>query len=590
MIKIIKMLKKGSYLYENLYIMIGTISLIKKQGGNMTEQKTFIVGHRHPDTDSICSAIAYAYLKQRTEGKNFEPRRAGEINEETRFVLEYFDEKEPRLITNVKTQIKDVEYRRTPPVNKEFSLKKAWNMMRDIGVAGITLPAISESGVLEGVITGNDIASSYMNIYDSNILAKAKTKYSNIKETIDGKLIVGSENNCYDKGKVLIAAANPDVMENYIENGDLVILGNRYESQLCAIEMGASCLIVCDGATVSNTIKKIAKERDITIIATPFDTFTAARLINQAMPIKHFMTTKDIMTFTEDAYLDEVTEVMANVRHRYFPIVDNNGQYLGMISRRNLLGAKGKRIILVDHNEMSQAVEGMSTANVVEIIDHHRIGGINTVGPVYFRNQPLGCTATIIYQMYQEKKVKVTKNIAGLLCSAIISDTLLFRSPTCTEIDKETAQTLAKIAQIELEPYANKMFAAASNLKNKTDEQIFSQDYKQFKMGKLLVGIGQISSLNEDELTELSSKLLPYIKKIYDESSEDMMFFMLTNILEESTKLLCVGNKAAAMATGAFTADIASGESEDIVRLSGVVSRKKQLVPALSVAAQSIRG
>ncbi len=556
----------------------------------MTEQKTFIVGHRHPDTDSICSAIAYAYLKQRTEGKNFEPRRAGEINEETRFVLEYFDEKEPRLITNVKTQIKDVEYRRTPPVNKEFSLKKAWNMMRDIGVSGITLPAISEAGVLEGVITGNDIASSYMNIYDSNILAKAKTQYSNIKETIDGKLIVGDENNCYDKGKVLIAAANPDVMENYIESGDLVILGNRYESQLCAIEMGASCLIVCDGATVSNTIKKIAKERDITIITTPFDTFTAARLINQAMPIKHFMTTKDIMTFTEDDYLDEVTEVMASVRHRYFPIVDKSGQYLGMISRRNLLGAKGKRIILVDHNEMSQAVEGMSTANVVEIIDHHRIGGINTVGPVYFRNQPLGCTATIIYQMYQEKNVKVTKNIAGLLCSAIISDTLLFRSPTCTEIDKETAKILANIAQIELEPYANKMFAAASNLKNKTDEQIFSQDYKQFNMGKFLVGIGQISSLNEDELTELSSKLLPYIKKIYDESKEDMMFFMLTNILEESTRLLCVGNKAAAMAAGAFAADVVSDANEDIVRLSGVVSRKKQLVPALSVAAQSMRG
>ena len=556
----------------------------------MTEQKTFIVGHRHPDTDSICSAIAYAYLKQKTEGKNFEPRRAGEINEETRFVLEYFDEKEPRLITNVKTQIKDVEYRRTPPVNKEFSLKKAWNMMRDIGVAGITLPSISEDGVLEGVITGNDIASSYMNIYDSNILAKAKTRYANIKETIDGTLIVGDEDACYDKGKVLIAAANPDVMETYIENGDLVILGNRYESQLCAIEMGASCLIVCDGATVSKTIQKIAKERDITIITTPFDTFTAARLINQAMPIKHFMTSKDIMTFTEDDYLDEVTEVMASVRHRYFPIVDKNGQYRGMISRRNLLGAKGKRIILVDHNEMSQAVEGMGSANVVEIIDHHRIGGINTVGPVYFRNQPLGCTATIIYQMYQEKNVKVTKNIAGLLCSAIISDTLLFRSPTCTEIDKETAKILANIAQIELESYANKMFAAASNLKNKTDEQIFSQDYKQFNMGNFLVGIGQISSLNEEELTELSGKLLPYIKKIYDESKEDMMFFMLTNILEESTKLLCVGNKAAALATGAFTADIVSELSEDIVKLSGVVSRKKQLVPALSVTAQSMRG
>lgn len=556
----------------------------------MPDQKTLIVGHKHPDTDSICSAIAYAYLKHKTEGKNFEARRAGEINEETKFVLEYFDEKVPRLITSVKPQVRDIEYRYTPPVDKNISLKKAWKLMTELGGGGITLPAVSKDGILEGVITGNDIASSYMNIYESTILSTAKTQYKNIIETIDGTLITGDEDGYFENGKVLIAAANPDLMENYIQKSDLVILGNRYESQLCAIEMEASCLVVCDGAIVSNTIQKLAKERDINIITTKYDTFTAARLINQAMPIRQFMTTKDVLTFAEDDYLDEITEVMTSVRHRYFPVISKSGQYLGMISRRNLLGAKGKKVILVDHNEKSQAVSGVDMANIIEIIDHHRLGTINTVGPVYFRNQPLGCTATIIYQMYQEKGVKITKNIAGLLCSAIISDTLLFRSPTCTEVDKAAALNLAGIAKIELESYANKMFAAASNLKNKTDEQIFSQDYKQFAMGKFTIGIGQISSLNEDELIELSRRLLPYIKNIYESSKEDMMFFMLTNILEEKTKLLCVGSKAINLVTGAFNEETILSVTDDIVELASVVSRKKQLVPSLMISAQAMRG
>lgn len=552
----------------------------------MNRPKTFIVGHRNPDTDSICSAISYAYLKNYIEGSGYEARRAGEPNEETKYVLNYFGVEAPKLIENVKTQIKDIEIWQAEGVNKNITLKKAWTLMSDAN--DVSLPAVDRNGKLEGLITIGDIAKSYMNIHDSHILSMANTRYSNIIETLEGLLIVGDEDAYFKQGKVLIAAANPDMMEYYIEDKDLVILGNRYESQLCAIEMGASCIIVCEGAGVSKTIQKLAGERGVTIITTAYDTFMVARLITQSMPISYFMTKENIITFQDTDYLDDIKEVMATVRHRYFPVIDKNGKYKGMISRRNLLGATGKQLILVDHNEKSQAVFGMEHANILEIIDHHRLGTVETLGPVYFRAQPLGCTATIIYQMYGEKCVKIPKHIAGLLCSAIISDTLLFRSPTCTPMDKEVALKLADIAGIDIEKYANDMFAAASNLAGKTDDEILHQDYKKFTLGKTKVAVGQISSLNEKELDELEKRLMPYIEEVYEVSEEDMIFFMLTNILEQNTRLVCVGSGAVAFANKAFNMETKPDvdNNNGTVHLNNVVSRKKQLMPALALAAQ----
>lgn len=551
----------------------------------MEKKKTFIVGHRNPDTDSICSAISYAYLKNSIEGSGYEARRAGEPNEETKYVLNYFGIEAPKLIENVKTQIKDIEIRNVEGVNKNITLKKAWTLMSNAN--DVSLPAVDQNGKLEGLITIGDIAKSYMNIHDSHILSMAKTKYSNIIETLDGLLIVGDDDAYFKDGKVLIAAANPDMMEYYIEKNDLVILGNRYESQLCAIEMGASCIIVCEGAGVSKTIQKLAIERGITIITTAYDTFMVARLITQSMPISYFMTKENLITFNDTDYLDDIKEVMATVRHRYFPVVDKKGKYKGMISRRNLLGASGKQLILVDHNEKSQAVYGMEHANILEIIDHHRLGTVETLGPVYFRAQPLGCTATIVYQMYGEKGVKIPKHIAGLLCSAIISDTLLFRSPTCTPVDKEAALELAKIAGIDIEKYANDMFAAASNLAGKTDDEILHQDYKKFTLGKLDIAVGQISSLNAKELEELEDRLMPYIEEVYESAKEDMIFFMLTNILEQNTRLLCIGAGAIAFANKAFNLDNSKdSDNKGSIVLKNVVSRKKQLMPALALAAQ----
>lgn len=547
-----------------------------------------VIGHRNPDTDSICSAICYANLKQAVTGEEYMPARAGHVNGETQFVLDYFGAEEPQLVEDVRTQVRDIEIRKTKGVADNISLKRAWNIMQENNV--VTIPSVREDGTLEGLITVGDITKTYMNIYDSSILSKANTQYSNIIETLEAELIIGSAEAYFDQGKVLIAAANPDLMEFYIEPHDLVILGNRYESQLCAIEMGADCIIVCEGAAVSMTIKKIAQERGCTIIATTYDTYTAARLINQSMPISYFMTREHLITFNSDDYIDEIREVMASKRHRDFPILDKDGYYLGMISRRNLLGAKGKQVILVDHNEKNQAVAGIENAEILEIIDHHRLGTIQTMSPVFFRNQPLGCTATIIYQMYQEAGIKVEPKIAGLLCSAIVSDTLLFRSPTCTPVDEMAARALADIAGIDIEKYAMEMFSAGSNLKDKSDEEIFYQDFKRFTSGKVTIGVGQITSLNGGELDKLKGRMEAFMEKALENNGLDMIFFMLTNILTETTELICEGQGALQLAGKAFHQDIElleeEGLKEPVLRLPGVVSRKKQLIPKLMLAEQ----
>ena len=551
-------------------------------------KKTLVLGHRNPDTDSICSAICYAGFKHQLTGENYEPCRAGNVNPETQYVLDYFKLKAPRLVENVKTQVKDIEIRKTKGVSRGISLKNAWGLMQENNV--VTLPCVTEEGLLEGVITIGDITKSYMNLYDSSIISKACTKYANILDTLEGSMVVGDSEAYFDRGKVLIAAANPDLMENYIEKHDLVILGNRYESQLCAIEMEAGCIIVCEGAGVSLTIRKLAQERGCAVITTPYDTYTTARLINQSMPISYFMTKENIIEFSEEDYLDDIREIMASKRHRDFPILDSDGKYIGMISRRNLLGAKGKSIILVDHNEKSQAVEGMESADIREIIDHHRLGTVETMSPVFFRNQPLGCTATIIYQMYQENHIEIDKTTAGLLCSAIISDTLLFRSPTCTPIDKAAGLALAQIAGLDIEKYAIDMFSAGSNLKGKSDGDIFYQDFKRFTVGNSVFGIGQITSLNAVELKDLRTRMSAYTEKEREQHEIDMMFFMVTNLLTESTDLICTGQGAEQLIANAFHVkdedmENVSGQT-GIVKLPGVVSRKKQLAPQIMMALQ----
>ena len=555
-----------------------------------TERPVLITGHKNPDTDSICAAISYSRLKNKINNTDrYIPCRAGNPNAETSFVLEHFKVDAPLLLDNVKTQVSDIAYRKTPGVSKNMSLKQAYQMMRDGHV--VTLPAVNQNGILEGLITMSDIAKSYMNVYDSAIISTAETPFKNILETLEATLITGDANrNCQD-GKVLIAAANPEMMNYYIEPHDIVILGNRAESQLSALDNGADCIIICEGANASPTIKALAEQNGMIIMVTSYDAYTAARLINQSIPISFFMTKEGILSFEEEDTVDEIKDVMAKKRHRDFPVISKDGRYLGMLSRRNLLGASGKQVIMVDHNELGQALDGMENAEILEIIDHHRLGTIQTLGPVYFRNQPLGCTSTIVYLMYQENKVEIDPQTAGLMMSAIISDTLLFRSPTCTKTDEMAGRALAEIAGVDIEKYAMEMFSAASDLKQKTDREIFYQDFKTFTAGDIHFGVSQVSSLNEEELLSLKPRLFHFAKEALGEENLDMAFVMLTNILKQDTLLLAVGHRADSLIQNAFllepkkeSFDFSGEEIEGFtVVLENVVSRKKQLIPPLSL-------
>lgn len=539
------------------------------------QKKVWVVGHKNPDTDSICAAISYAYLKNQIDDKKYCAKRAGAINEETRYVLDCFQMEEPELVTYAGAQIKDISIRKTVGVSSQISLKRAWELMKKLDV--VTIPVTNSFGKLEGVIVTKDIATSYMDVFDNRVLSKARTPFKTIAETIDGTIIVGNEHAYFVRGKVVVATSHPEYMADYMEDDDLVILGDREEAQMQAIKSNASCIVIGGGLEVDGEVKELARKKDCVIITTPFDTFSVARLINQSMPIKQFMTRKDIVTFDIDDYIDDVKEVMSKIRHRDFPILNEKGNYVGMISRRNLMKMQKKQLILVDHNEKSQAVDGIGEAEILEIIDHHRLGSLETVSPVYFRNQPLGCTSTIIYQMYQEKNVEIPKQIAGLLLSAIISDTLMFRSPTCTELDKKVAEDLALLAGIEIEEHAKNMFRAGSDFKNKTTEEIFYQDFKVFHTDENDFGVAQISAMSREELDKLGEQLRPFLMQVLGEKKLDMVFCMLTDILAESSKVIFAGNEAGKMLSGAFRVK----EEEQGILLDGIVSRKKQLIPTL---------
>ncbi len=538
------------------------------------KEKVYVIGHKNPDTDSICSAIAYADLRQKVTGQVHEAKRAGHVNDETAYVLDRFGVEAPKLLTDVRLQVRDLDIHEMPGLKPNASIRDTWERMRQEQAK--TLPIVKDDELV-GVVSTGDIAKSYMDVYDSEILSKARTQYRNIVKTLDGTMITGNEHGYFMRGKVAIGASSPNLMEEFIEKDDLVILGDREEAQACAVNIDASCMVICKDAEVSPKLIQKAKEQSIVIIQTPYDTFTTARLINQSIPVKFYMTSGPLTMFRMNDYVDDIKDIMAKKRFRDFPILDRHGRFKGFISRRRFLGASKKKVILVDHNERSQAVDGIEEAEIIEIIDHHRLGDIETVSPITFRNQPVGCTATIINQMYEENEIEVPREIAGLLCGAIISDTLLFRSPTCTPLDERTAKKLAKISDIDLEQMAQEMFNAGSNLKGKSAEDICFQDFKQFTVNDTIFGVGQITSMSKEELAAIRDMMTEHLPKVLEAHNLNMIYFMLTDILAESTELLCVGTGARGIALSAF--DLPDNAKSLI--LKGVVSRKKQLIPVL---------
>ena len=545
--------------------------------------KVVVIGHRNPDTDSICSAIAYAELKNKTSDLVCEPRRAGKMNQETEFVLKKFGVKPPRMCTDVNPKIRDVDYREMPGIPGSTSLRRAWEIMRDQQVD--TLPVTSPDNELEGIITVKDIATANMDLFDTGILAKSRTSFKNILETLDGAMVVGSEDAVCTTGHIRIGTATPEMLENTVEKGDIVILTNRYESQLCAIEKEASLIIICNGSKVGRTIQRIAEETGVAIMTTPVDTYAAGKLISQCAPISYYMTRDDIMKFTLVTPVADVMRVMAKVRHRYFPILDEEGKYCGLVSRRNVINLRKRRIILVDHNESTQAVEGFDQAEILEIIDHHRIGSLETSGPVYFRNQPVGCTATIVTQMYDENGVEIQPQTAGLLLAAILSDTLAFRSPTCTPVDVACAKRLAKIAGVDVNEFANEMFEAGEKLDGKTAEEVFLQDFKVFMCGDIRFGVAQGSYMTRKNLLAAEALLAPYLEEARNKQNVEDLYMLLTDVPKEESVVISTGRYASEVLAEGFDTKPAEDGSWT---LPGVVSRKKQFIPALMTAYQEL--
>lgn len=544
----------------------------------------WVIGHKNPDTDSICAAISYAYLKNAIDEENhYIPKKAGSLNEETSYILNRFGVDVPETVNDVYTQLMDLNLRHQEGISGHLSLKKAWELMKKEGV--VTLPVVNEKNILEGIIVNGDIAYSYMDVYDNRALGRARTQYKNIIETLNGHLHVGNEHGYFTKGKVVVASGNYDAMRSEIERDDLVILGNVKERQLIALEQYPACMIVTDVDMVDSEVIKRAEDIQCVLITTAYDTYTAARLINQSMPIKFFMTKKNLVTFEIDDTVDSVRDRIEKVRHRDFPVVDSEYHYVGMFSRRIMLEMQRKKVILVDHNERTQAVDGIEEAEILEIIDHHRIGTLETMTPIFFRNQPLGCSSTIIYNMFCENHIEIPKDIASLMLSAILSDTMIFKSPTCTEKDVQAAKALSEISGIDIKDLGYSMFEAASDFKNKSASEIFYQDFKVFHSDDITFGVAQVSAVTETQLSPVREELKNIMPKVCGEKKLDMVFLLLTNIMSQSSEVFYYGKNSKDTVINAFGDDTAS---DDSLIVHGLVSRKKQFIPAVMTALQAM--
>ncbi|MCD8147184.1 MAG: putative manganese-dependent inorganic diphosphatase [Clostridiales bacterium] len=546
----------------------------------MNHAVTYVIGHKNPDTDTICSAIAYARLKEILTGRRFVPKRAGQLNGETRYVLRRFGVKSPGYLDTLEPRVSEIQIQETGSLTPELTLKEAWEQMQAQGAD--TQPVVVD-GAVRGMVSAGDIACFYLAEQNLRALSASGARCRSIVDTLNGTLLLGEPERPFAQGQVIIATDSPARLAGQVQPGDLVITGDRPEVQRAALEAGAGWLVVCGGAAVAPDVLELAKGRDCVLLSTPCDSYAAARLVTQAVPVGHIMRTENLVSFREDEFVADIQSVMSRRRFRWFPVTDRNGGYVGLISRRDLMNLEKRQVILVDHNEKSQAVDGIGFAEVTEVIDHHRIGStIETIHPVYFRNEPLGCTATIIAMLYKENDVKLDKTTAGLLLAAILSDTLAFRSPTSTPEDRKIAKKLAKRADVEIDELAMAMFQAGSCLDGKSEEEIFFQDFKTFQADPYRIGVGQVSTLGEEARDALCRRMQPQMAQVRARSRLDVVFLMLTDIMDESTLLLYEGEGGEEIVRQAFHVDCADG----IARLPGVLSRKKQTVPSILAAIQ----
>lgn len=538
----------------------------------------YVTGHKNPDTDSICAAYSYTEFKNKTQNTPTVAVRLGNVSQETQYALDYFKVEAPKLINTVRLKVEDLDFDTIPPLAPNVSIRKAWNIMQENNIK--TIPVVDANNHLKGIVATSNITATYMDIWDNKILAKSKTPLTNIVETLEAKIQTINENVEFFPGKIVIAAMQPDSLESFIEEGDVAIVGDRADAMKALVNKNVSLIIVACSHTAPDEIVKLAKDNGVTIICTPYDSFTASRLIVQSLPIDYIMTKKDIISLTTDELVDEAKKVMSETRHSSYPVLTEDNTVAGMISRYHLITKHKKKVIQVDHNERGQSVDGLDEAEILEILDHHRVADIQTSGPIYFRNEPVGCCSTIVGKRFFENDITPSREAAGLMCSAIISDSLLFKSPTCTEEDVKMAKKLAAIAGIDIDVYGKELLKAGTSLSGKTVEQIFNQDFKPFVIQGTKVGVAQVNTMDiEGFMGDLKEEMLVYMEAKATEIGAKATMLLLTDIIAEGSQVLVAGEDPA-IAEEAFGVTLV----DSTAFLPGVLSRKKQVVPPLTNA------
>ena len=532
---------------------------------------TYVCGHRNPDTDSIVSAIAYASLMNALGDHGYVPARLGHLNDESAFLLKRFGFEPPMFLPTVRTQVSDIEFDQPPLLSKDVPVRHAWEVLKD-GEGFNILPVTNEDGTLYGVVTSGSIAQHDMDSIRAPIVQDVPV--FNVLAALEGH-ILNSEDQIFDtiSGEVVIALPTAGEPLKGVQPGAIIVCGQQEEVIERALALPASTVILCQ-SSLSEKYRGI--DSDTCVIATPCDAYRAARLLYQAIPVSRIAETDELVTFHLDDFLDDVKEAVLKSRYRSYPVLDDAGRVVGALGRYHLMRPRRKRVVLVDHNEVGQSVPGLDQAELIGIIDHHRLGDVMTGYPVFMRNEPVGSATTIVATMYQEQGLMPGEKLAGLMAAAIVSDTVMFKSPTATPRDRRLAERLARIAGLDLDELGKDVFSA-SQAAEKPAEQLLKTDFKEFHIADHRLGISQITTMDSARMLRRLDELTAEMQKLREDKQYDMCLLMITDVLKEGTELVYIGDSE--IIRQAFgLKDVGDGH----IFLPGVVSRKKQVVPALA--------
>jgi len=538
----------------------------------------YITGHKNPDSDSICACIGYAELKKKLGWKDCIPCRIGHLNDETRFILNYFNIDPPQFIENVKPQVSDMDYYPTETISENTTLKHAWEIIREKGQT--LLPVSDETDTFKGIVSVSDITQTYISLTDNDFLEKYSVSIKAIVEVLEGQVLYGEDMLNNKAGKLLVYNNIKWNEVPHIKSNDIILVSGSISNVIESMEYGTGYIFVVGGIEEKDeeVLARYAAIKNKAVIKMNYDFLSVIRLISQCIPVGEIMKTENLIFFYENEYIDQIKDIMLESRHRYFPVVDINKKIVGTISRKQLITYKKKQVILIDHNEISQTVEGIEQAEILEIIDHHRLGDIQTGNPIYVRNNPVGSSSTIVANMYFENGLRPDRKIAGILCAAIISDTLLLKSPTCTEVDINTAKILAEIAELDIESFGYEMLKVGASIARKSPQEILENDIKEYNLGKYKFSISQINTMDLSELDEKRKELKRVMLNKAEQGNYHGVILVVTDLLKGGSELIIEGHEAERIKS-------AFGISHDTesIFLEGVVSRKKQIIPRLTM-------